>query len=688
MLQFIIAGLVLGGIYAISAAGLVVTYRSAGVLNFSFGAIAYFVARLYYYLHVQHGWGIGTAAVASLVLAGPALGLVLYATLFRSMRTATQLVKIVVTLGVSVVLPAVADLLFGIEPILHAPGLAPEPVHVYYVDGVPVTLDQIIVYSTVVLILVVGFIIFRSTDIGLRVRAMVDSPAMTSLQGTAPGSVAAGVWAASSFLAGLAGVLSAPIIGLDITNFTLLMAGAFAAVVAAKLRNLPVAVVVGLAMGVAGALAQYWIPPDSTFASAVIPSIPFAVTALFLLYSVARFGRVSEAQGVGGFLDRAITPQGSPVQSRKASHPERGRGPARRLNAGSGVISVAVVALLPSLLSEFWVGLLAQGVALAVLYLSWTLVIGEGGMIWLCQVTFGGVGGMAAAQFATVHGWPVLLAVVAGGLVALPMGLLLGVLTIRLGELYVALVTLTFGLLMDNLVFSRQTFFQNGIGVSLSPPRFLSSEDDLVYLGLVVFGLVALFIVNIRRSTTGAALAAVRCSEPGARTLGISVLQMKVVIAGLAAFVAGVGGALLAVANGVALPANYAALGGVIWLAALVTMGIRSNVAALAAGIAYAILPGVSLQYLPTWFNQIIPILFGLGAIGLTRSPDGVLVAQGQAVRTAADRVRARLGVGTTRGRPLSAEPVNSEPVNSEPVNSESASRDSLVPPRSKERAS
>lgn len=58
MLQYVIAGLVLGGIYAIASAGLVITYVSSGILNFAFGALAYFIARFYYYLHSQLNWGI------------------------------------------------------------------------------------------------------------------------------------------------------------------------------------------------------------------------------------------------------------------------------------------------------------------------------------------------------------------------------------------------------------------------------------------------------------------------------------------------------------------------------------------------------------------------------------------------------------------------------------------------------
>ena len=67
MLQFVIAGLVLGGIYAICSAGLVITYTSSGILNFAFGAIAFFIARFYYFLNTQHSWSILPAAVLSIL---------------------------------------------------------------------------------------------------------------------------------------------------------------------------------------------------------------------------------------------------------------------------------------------------------------------------------------------------------------------------------------------------------------------------------------------------------------------------------------------------------------------------------------------------------------------------------------------------------------------------------------------
>src|SRR6516162_7240569 len=145
MLQFVIAGLVLGGIYAIAAAGLVITYTSSGILNFAFGAIAYFVARFFYYLHTQHNWGIAPAAVLSVLVLAPAMGVLLYVVLFRHLRLSSPLIKVVATIGLLVAIPELATWIFGNGPIQSAPGLAPNPNAVYHFLGVPIDQNQIIV---------------------------------------------------------------------------------------------------------------------------------------------------------------------------------------------------------------------------------------------------------------------------------------------------------------------------------------------------------------------------------------------------------------------------------------------------------------------------------------------------------------------------------------------------------------
>jgi branched-chain amino acid transport system permease protein len=643
--QYVIAGLVLGAIYAIAAAGLVVTYLSAGILNFAFGAMAYFVARFFYFLNSQHHWSVLPAALLALVVVAPAMGVLLYVTIFRLLALSSPLIKVVVTLGISVALPPFAGLLFGNVNILKAPGLLTEPAlpKVFLkIDGVPVTANQTLTYICVVLIVLVGAAVLRYTDVGLRVRAMVDSPAMTSLSGTDPARVSVGVWAASTFLAGLAGVLYAPIIGLNPGDFTLLIAAAFAAVIAAKLRSLPVAVGVGLGMGIAGALVQRYLPPASSFTAAIIPAIPFAVTAIFLLYNLLRWGSINETAGVGGALDRAIRPQAEARIAATVSTGDSGASLRRATGWLTWGIPLIVIAVLPILLHPFWLESFIPGVALGIVFLSFTLVTGEGGMIWLCQVTFAGVGALAAAQLATNHHWPVLAAILAGGVIATPMGVILGMLTIRLGDLYVALVTLTFGLLMESLVFSRSTFQNFGLGVNMGRPHFAQSLRSFSYLELAIFLVIAVLIVNLRRSTTGLALNAVRWSEPAAKTIGLSVFQMKVLVSGVAAFVAGIGGGLYAASLTTARATDYATLLGVVWLAVLVTIGIRSNIAALVAGLTFALSPALANAYFPKWFANFPSILFGLGAIAIAKNPEGAIVTTGKQIRSGMARLRAQ----------------------------------------------
>ena len=121
MLEFVIAGLVLGGIYAIASAGLVITYTASGILNFAFGAMAFFIARFYYYLHTEHSWSILTAAIVSIGIAGPLMGIVLYAVLFRHLRFRSPLIKVVATVGLLVAIPAIATVIFGAVPSCRRP---------------------------------------------------------------------------------------------------------------------------------------------------------------------------------------------------------------------------------------------------------------------------------------------------------------------------------------------------------------------------------------------------------------------------------------------------------------------------------------------------------------------------------------------------------------------------------------
>ena len=91
--------------HAISALGLVLTYKSSRVFNFAHGAIAYAIAIFYYYLTRQNGWSIATAAPFTILVVAPLLGLVLYFALFRRLTHATPTVRLVSTVGLWVAHP-------------------------------------------------------------------------------------------------------------------------------------------------------------------------------------------------------------------------------------------------------------------------------------------------------------------------------------------------------------------------------------------------------------------------------------------------------------------------------------------------------------------------------------------------------------------------------------------------------
>jgi branched-chain amino acid transport system permease protein len=669
MIAFILAGLVLGGIYAISAASIVVTYVSAGVLNFAFGAIAFFIARLYYYLVAQLGWPVFASAIVAIVIAGPLLGIVLYFALFRFLAQAQAITKVVATIGLSVAIPAATELIFGDQPILTSPGLAPPPEHVFHVGGVAITLDQIIAYCCVVAVLAIGTWVLRRTQVGLLVRATVDSKAMTSLSGISPARIAVGVWAAGTFLAGLAGVLAAPVLNVSsVSNYTVITASAFAAVVAAKLRSLPVAVGIGLLMGVLGSVLQWALPSVSSLVTGdIIAAIPFVMVVIFLLYYTWRKAVTEET--LGGILDKAVSvrgilPQASAARSAGASGAS-GASAASRVESLRGYAAktlalvprnpfVVITAVLPLALSGFWLGPVAEGAAIAIVFLSFTLLTGEGGMISLCQISFAGVGGLTAAQMNATYHLPVLLGVLVGAVLAGACGLVVGLLTARMGNLYAALATLTLALLLSAIVFQLNVFLQYGAGVTVSRPSFAESNVSLTYLTLAVFVAISLFIAAIRRSTSGLALSAIRATETGARSAGVSVVRLKVGLWTLAAAIAGIGGGMYVIYNGVALPQSFDAIIGLTWFAVVITNGRRSNNAALAAGLCFTLIPQLFTTYLPTSLGQVPTLLFGAGAVLLARNPDGIITMNGRQITALARRLTGS-GRQTGGGQPLPA---------------------------------
>ncbi|HLM18709.1 MAG TPA: ABC transporter permease [Acidimicrobiia bacterium] len=597
MTPYIISGLVVGSIYAISALGLVLTYTSSRVFNFAHGALAYGIAVFYYYLTRQNGWSISIAAPFTILIVAPLIGLLLYFALFKRLTHATPTVRLVSTVGLWVAIPALTRILFPFasDEIFNPEGLVSSPATPDFIKvfGTYVNENQFVVIVSAVVIAAVATLVLRYTSLGLATRMTVDHPRNAGIAGVNTEAVTAGSWMVGVMLAGFAGVLLAPILSLNDSQFTFLLVGSFAAVVIARMTSLPLAFAGAIAVGL---LQQLWVkvqPESGFFSAGVSASIPFVVMLVFLIaYSFSAKGLRTEAFEVDRRGGRGTHGDAPPLP------------PARGWKRAIGPLIMAVVLVALPLLfdnvtlfgitfDQFWVGVFAQGIALAIIYLSYILVTGEGGMISLCQITLAGIGAFAAARLAAEAGWPVWLAILAGAVFAVPFGLLVALPSLRIGDLYLALLTIGFALLVEQFVWTRNEYENFGAGVQIARPFGISITDRLEMYAIVavVFAVAAFAIVNLKRATSGLVFAAIRSSEPAATTSGMSVVRVKLVLFGVSAFVAGLGGGLYATVVGTALPKSFNALVGIVWLAIVVTWGVRSVIGAVLAGMIFAIAP-------------------------------------------------------------------------------------------------
>ncbi len=292
MTPFIVGGLVLGGIYAISTLGLVLTYTSSRVFNFAQGAISFLLAIIFHELAVGWGWNKVVSAVVAVGLAGPLLGLALWWALFRHLSSAPASVRLVSTVGLWVALPAVTRILFVDEEIFDRTGLGPDIPSNHEVVGVVVNSNQIIVVVAAAAVALIMTLVLRLTPFGLAVRASVDSPRMAGVVGVNTSLVTAGAWMMGTTLAGVAGLLLVPLRGYTELQFTSLMVASFAGVVIARMHSLVLGFLGSMLIGLLQSLAQssqgedvlrFFLPDDGVLIRGVQPSIPFILMILFLL---------------------------------------------------------------------------------------------------------------------------------------------------------------------------------------------------------------------------------------------------------------------------------------------------------------------------------------------------------------------------------------------------------------------
>ena len=244
---FIVSGLALGGVYALSGVGLVVLYRATGVLYLAFGAVGAMGALISWSL-MQAGapgwlsWLVCVAFAAAVTLAygivfGPALA------------ARGPLIKAVATIGLTLILYGVMDLLWTTSGGQARSITLPTDNGGFSVGQVQVNWTQVIALAAGVVITVATGAFLRYTKLGTAMRAMANDREITATLGVPVRRVEAAAWLGCGVLAGVAGLLLADLVALDATTLTFLVISSLAAVLIARLRSIALAFAAAIAVG-------------------------------------------------------------------------------------------------------------------------------------------------------------------------------------------------------------------------------------------------------------------------------------------------------------------------------------------------------------------------------------------------------------------------------------------------------
>ncbi|MEU2073529.1 ATP-binding cassette domain-containing protein [Streptomyces sp. NPDC013489] len=642
LLGFVLSGLVSGALYALLATGLVLSYSASGLFNFAHGATAYLCALAFYELHSGFGWPAVPTALLLVCVVAPGLGWGLDRLMFRKLAKVGETAQIVATIGLLVALPAAG--LWAVElleragaPVLPAenqfglPGVGPSPAVSWQpLDGVGVDSDQLITWIATALAAAGLWVLMRHTRLGLRLRAAVDNRGLTELRGISADRLSSIAWMLSSGLAGLAGVLATPLLGLSAHDYTLFLFVSATAAVLGRFASVPLAFLGGLGLGV----LQNLVAGYASFAEGITgfrTAVPFLILFAGLVVLVRRRRR---AAGTA-----AADPP--PVEYLA------GKGWGRRWGAWL-VAGVLLGTAFYTVTTPFWSGILTQGLAIGLVFMSFTVVTGLGAMVSLAQATFV-TGAALVAGLLMSHGWPFVAAAAVGTAAAALLGAVAALPALRLGGRSLALATLALAFLADQVLFQLGWLRNGDTGWEI--PRPVAGPVDLgddraMGLALVLLsGVLVALLTRLRGSRWGRAMLAVRSAPEAAAASGVSVVRTKLLLFTVSAGLAGFGGVLYASYNTRITATDFTAMTGLVWLAVVVAAGVRRPQFAVVAGLVFAVVPHLMATYV-TESAHLPVILFGLAGLALANDPDGYCAAlpSRRAARRAAKRGAAAWG--------------------------------------------
>ena len=246
IITLLLLGIGSGALVALSAMGLVLMYRSSGVVNFATGAIGMASSFVFWDLTRNNGWsawGAGTVAV----LVGTALGAVSYLLVMVLPRRSSNLTRVIGTLAILIILESVAQLRYGSDAETVKPFLPSGSLNLG--GGIELPTSQLVLTVVSVVLALVLSAVYTRTTFGLATTAVSERPRTLSAFGWRVGTVGSVNWAIGGALAGLAGVLLSPITSVVVTNGHVFVVAVLAAALIGGMRSFMLTLAGGVLIG-------------------------------------------------------------------------------------------------------------------------------------------------------------------------------------------------------------------------------------------------------------------------------------------------------------------------------------------------------------------------------------------------------------------------------------------------------
>ena len=601
-LPFLVIGLATGSVYAIAAMGLTVTYTTSGVFNFAHGAVGMIASFVFYTLRVDLGVPTAVAMAVAVLGVGPVIGIIIDRVLLRRLYGATAATYVVVSLGLLVGLQGLAIFIYGpatrsLDPIF--------PTDTFRLPGVNVGLDQTFLVGIAMALGLGMAFFFKRSRLGIQTRAVVDDPSLTELNGLDSGRITTFSWMLGCSFASLAGVLLAPLLGVDAVLLTLLAIQVFGAAVIGRLTSLPLTYLGAMLIGIGQGVATKLVAGNLTLAG-VPTSLPFLI--LFAVLVLSPKGRFVEV-----------------VRSAPLRTGRRSRAGTRRFPLPVLAAFVAVAAVIPVSLNGSQLLTATSTLGFVLVFASLSLLVGLSRQVSLCHAVFVVFGATTLSHLQSA-GVPYVPALLLAGLILVPVGALLAIPAIRLSGLFLALATFGFGILAQFLLYTPSFTFGTGGFVRLTRPELfgvsLASDKGFYYFVLVVVVLGVAAVEAVRVTRLGRVLRALADSPTATESLGVNPTSSRVLVFCVGAFLAAIAGGLLGTLTSFVNTSSFTFFQSLVWVTVLVTAGASTLGGSVLAAVLLVAVPAV---FTSRTVIELQPVFFGAAAILLAQAPNGIV---------------------------------------------------------------